>query len=133
MKLSLADGSGLEVSGLAIDHRKITPGTVFGAFPGAKVNGESFIAEAVAKGAIAVVARPEALVVGAKHIADPEPRRAFAQLAAQFYQPVRQGFRSVPAAHGRRCLRRRDDCHFTVGGSSRPKVHDREPDAPVGL
>lgn len=75
------------VTGFAIDHRKVAPGNVFGAFPGMKVNGEDFIAAAVAAGAIAVVARPEADVDGAVHIAEAEPRRAFALLAAKFFEP----------------------------------------------
>ncbi|MFM7403383.1 MAG: Mur ligase domain-containing protein, partial [Erythrobacter sp.] len=74
-----SDGaSGQAVTGFAIDHRKVAPGTVFGAFQGASVNGEDFIPAAIEAGAIAVVARPEALVVGALHISDPNPRRAFA-------------------------------------------------------
>jgi len=75
------------VTGFAIDHRKVAPGTVFGAFRGARFDGEDFIADAVAAGAAAVVARPEAKVAGAAHIADPEPRRAFARLAARFFAP----------------------------------------------
>lgn len=75
------------VTGFAIDHRKVAPGTIFGAFPGAKVNGEDFIDAAVAAGAIAVVARPEAAVSGALHIASDEPRRRFALLAARFFEP----------------------------------------------
>ncbi len=80
-----------EVTGFALDHRKVAPGTVFGAFQGASVNGEDFIADAVAAGAIAVVARPEASVEGALHIADANPRRSFARLAAQFFTPVPSG------------------------------------------
>jgi Trk K+ transport system NAD-binding subunit len=34
------------VTGFAIDHRKVAPGTVFGAFRGARVNGEDFVAQA---------------------------------------------------------------------------------------
>lgn len=75
------------VTGFAIDHRKVAPGAVFGAFRGARFDGESVIADAVRAGAIAVVARPEARVEGALHIADTEPRRAFARLAAAFYAP----------------------------------------------
>nr|WP_277923087.1 UDP-N-acetylmuramoyl-L-alanyl-D-glutamate--2,6-diaminopimelate ligase [Sphingomonas sp. CARO-RG-8B-R24-01] len=75
------------VSGFAIDHRKVAPGTVFGAFQGAAVNGEDFIEAAVAGGAIGIVARPEAQVTGAVHIADANPRRAFARLAARFFAP----------------------------------------------
>jgi UDP-N-acetylmuramoyl-L-alanyl-D-glutamate--2,6-diaminopimelate ligase len=75
------------VTGFAIDHRKVAPGTVFGAFAGGRFNGEDYIAAAVAGGAIAVVARPEARVEGAVHIADTEPRRRFARLAARFFAP----------------------------------------------
>ena len=89
MKLSdLAPGGGdAAVTGFAIDNRKVAPGTVFGAFQGLKVNGEDFIADAVASGAIAVVARPEARVEGALHIVDANPRRLFATLAARFFAP----------------------------------------------
>ena len=75
------------VTGFAIDHRKVAPGTVFGAFQGQTVNGEDFIDQAVRSGAVAVVARPQARVEGAAHIADEEPRAAFARLAARFFQP----------------------------------------------
>ncbi|MGB3319583.1 MAG: UDP-N-acetylmuramoyl-L-alanyl-D-glutamate--2,6-diaminopimelate ligase, partial [Sphingopyxis granuli] len=73
------------VTGLAIDHRKVAPGTIFGAFAGERFNGEDFIPAAIAAGAIAVVARPGATVAGAVHIADPNPRRAFAHIAARFF------------------------------------------------
>lgn len=75
------------VTGFAIDHRKVAPGTVFGAFQGTVANGEDFIPAAVQAGAIAVVARPEARVEGAVHIADPNPRERFARLAAAFFAP----------------------------------------------
>ena len=75
------------VTGFAIDHRKVAPGTVFGAFQGARVNGEDYIADAVRAGAIAVVARPGVTVEGAVAIAAENPRERFAQLAAQFFAP----------------------------------------------
>lgn len=78
-------GSDPVVTGLAIDHRKVAPGTIFGAFVGEKFNGEDFIAAAVEAGAVAIVARPEARVEGAVHIVDANPRRAFAQIAARFF------------------------------------------------
>lgn len=89
MKLGQLTGAGETdtVSGFAIDHRKVADGCVFGAFEGAKVNGEDYIADAVKAGAIAVVARPEAVVEGAVHIADANPRKAFAGLAAKFFAP----------------------------------------------
>lgn len=91
MKLSALIGSGGQdsptVTGFAIDHRKVAPGTIFGAFRGEKFNGEDFIPDAIAAGAIAIVSRPEAVVEGVPRIVDEEPRRAFAQLAAKFFAP----------------------------------------------
>jgi len=75
------------VTGFAIDHRKVAPGTVFGAFPGRRVNGEDYIPDAIRAGAVAVVARPGVRAEGAVHVADPEPRAAFARLAARFFAP----------------------------------------------
>jgi UDP-N-acetylmuramoyl-L-alanyl-D-glutamate--2,6-diaminopimelate ligase len=97
----VADHREYSVTGFAIDHRKVAPGTVFGAFQGAQANGEDFIPAAVAAGAIAVVARPEAMVEGAAHIADPEPRRAFALLAAQFFKPVPDTIVAVTGTNGK--------------------------------
>ncbi len=92
---------GKQVTGFAIDHRKVAPGTIFGAFQGSAVNGEDFIPAAIAAGAIAVVARPEALIVGAEHISDVNPRRAFALLAAQFFTPVPATIVAVTGTNGK--------------------------------
>lgn len=89
------------VTGFAIDHRKVAPGTVFGAFHGTRFNGEDFIADAVKAGAVAVVARPEASVEGAVHVADEEPRRAFAALASRFFQPVPETVVAVTGTNGK--------------------------------
>ena len=103
MKLGTLTGNGeaVAVTGFAIDHRKVAPGTVFGAFPGARVNGESFIADAVRAGAVAVVARPEARVEGAVHLAADEPRQRFAALAAQFFAPFPQTCVAVTGTNGK--------------------------------
>jgi len=89
------------VTGFAIDHRKVAPGTVFGAFAGAKVNGEDFIDAAVAASAIAVVARPGAKVEGALHIADENVRKAFAEIAAQYFTPVPDTIVAVTGTNGK--------------------------------
>ena len=99
--ITLAASGDATVTGFAIDNRKVAPGTVFGAFQGAKVNGEDFIPAAVAAGAVAVVARPEAKVAGAVHIADQEPRRAFARLAAQFFTPMPETVVAVTGTNGK--------------------------------
>jgi UDP-N-acetylmuramoyl-L-alanyl-D-glutamate--2,6-diaminopimelate ligase len=89
------------VTGFAIDHRKVAPGTVFGAFRGARFNAEDFIPAAIEAGAVAVVARPEATLEGAVHIASEEPRRTFALLAAQFFTPVPGTIVAVTGTNGK--------------------------------
>ena len=99
--LPLASPSQAQVTGFAIDNRKVAPGTVFGAFQGAALNGEDFILAAVAAGAVAVVARPEARVAGAVHIAANNPRQAFARLAARFFTPVPDVLVAVTGTNGK--------------------------------
>ncbi|NNC71811.1 MAG: UDP-N-acetylmuramoyl-L-alanyl-D-glutamate--2,6-diaminopimelate ligase [Sphingomonadaceae bacterium] len=103
MRLGALTGGddGPVVTGFAIDHRKVAPGTVFGAFRGARFNGEDFIPDAVKAGAVAVVARPEAPVEGAERIEDEEPRRAFAGLAAKFFAPFPENCVAVTGTNGK--------------------------------
>lgn len=95
------DAGATDVTGFAIDNRKVTRGSVFGAFRGARVNGEDFIPQAVAAGAVAVVARPGVAVDGAVLIADEEPRRLFARLAARYYAPFPQTCVAVTGTNGK--------------------------------
>ena len=90
-----------EVTGFAIDHRKVARGSVFGAFRGAVFNGEDFIGQAVDRGAVAVVARPEAEVERVPLLSDPEPRRLFAELAAKFYAPYPETVVAVTGTNGK--------------------------------
>ena len=103
MKLrDLADvPSDSEVTGFALDHRKVTRGSVFGAFRGAVFNGEDFIDEAVDRGAVAVVARPEAPAPKVPLLGDPEPRKLFAALAAKFYAPFPETVVAVTGTNGK--------------------------------
>ncbi|MBN2972400.1 UDP-N-acetylmuramoyl-L-alanyl-D-glutamate--2,6-diaminopimelate ligase [Roseomonas aeriglobus] len=103
MKLGALTGDAEDatVTGFAIDHRKVARGTIFGAFEGARVNGEDFIPAAVAAGAIAVVARPGVTVEGAVHIAADNPRERFAQLAARFFAPFPQTTVAVTGTNGK--------------------------------
>ena len=90
-----------EVTGFAIDHRKVAKGSLFGAFQGGRVNGEDYIAQAIERGAIGVIARPQARVEGAVHLADPQPRRLFARLAARFYGPFPEVTVAVTGTNGK--------------------------------
>jgi UDP-N-acetylmuramoyl-L-alanyl-D-glutamate--2,6-diaminopimelate ligase len=103
MRLGALTGSSdtAPVTGFAIDHRKVAPGTVFGAFRGERFNGEDFIPAAVSSGAVAVVSRPETKVAGAVHIASEEPRREFAHLAAKFFRPFPETVIAVTGTNGK--------------------------------
>jgi UDP-N-acetylmuramoyl-L-alanyl-D-glutamate--2,6-diaminopimelate ligase len=90
-----------EVTGFAIDHRKVARGSIFGAFKGAVFNGEDFISGAVDRGAVAVVARPDAHVEQVPLLGDPEPRRLFAELAAKFYAPYPDTVVAVTGTNGK--------------------------------
>ncbi|HUE79298.1 MAG TPA: UDP-N-acetylmuramoyl-L-alanyl-D-glutamate--2,6-diaminopimelate ligase [Sphingomicrobium sp.] len=103
--MRLRDLSGVdsdsEVTGFAIDHRKVAPGSVFGAFKGAVFDGEDFIGQAVTRGAVAVVARPQARVERVPHLADAAPRRLFASLAAKFFAPYPEVVVAVTGTNGK--------------------------------
>ena len=103
MKLGALTGGdeAAAITGFAIDHRKVAPGTVFGAFEGARVNGEDFIPAAVKAGAVAIVARPGVVVEGAVHIADANPRERFARLAAKFFAPFPETAVAVTGTNGK--------------------------------
>jgi len=76
------------VTGLTADSRAVEPGFVFAALPGTKADGRAFVADALARGAGAVLApKGTALPAGstAVLIEDDQPRLAFARMAAAFY------------------------------------------------
>lgn len=90
-----------KVTGFAIDNRKVAPGTIFGAFEGANVNGEDFIDDAIARGAVAIVARSCAKVEGAFHIKSDNPRHKFAHVAASFFGPFPNCIAAVTGTNGK--------------------------------
>lgn len=75
-----------DIAGITADSRAVAPGWLFAALPGAMVDGRRFIADAVARGAVAVLAplgtEWPAGVPPRPMILDAEPRRVLARLAA---------------------------------------------------
>jgi UDP-N-acetylmuramoyl-L-alanyl-D-glutamate--2,6-diaminopimelate ligase len=76
-----------EILGLAVDSRQVRPGYLFAALPGSKTDGRRFIDDALARGAVAVLAEPETRLARADValVADANPRRRLALMAARFY------------------------------------------------
>jgi UDP-N-acetylmuramoyl-L-alanyl-D-glutamate--2,6-diaminopimelate ligase len=95
----------LDVLGVTADSRRVAPGWLFAALPGARADGRAFIAEAVARGAAAVLA-PEgtawpAGVPPRPLIADPEPRRLLAHMAAAMAGPQPAVIAAVTGTNGK--------------------------------
>jgi UDP-N-acetylmuramoyl-L-alanyl-D-glutamate--2,6-diaminopimelate ligase len=80
------DAQRVEITGLTADSREVRPGMLFAALPGTRADGRSFIEDAVARGAAAVLAdrslAGRALPVPL--ILDDNPRRRLALLAARW-------------------------------------------------
>ncbi|MET0689045.1 MAG: UDP-N-acetylmuramoyl-L-alanyl-D-glutamate--2,6-diaminopimelate ligase [Methyloceanibacter sp.] len=77
----------VSVRGLAADSRAVEPGFLFAALPGVKADGTEFIAEALRRGAAAILA-PQGVahpVSQAPIIEDADPRRRLALIAARFF------------------------------------------------
>jgi len=76
-------------TGLASDSREVKPGYLFAALPGSKANGAEFVKDAVARGAVAVLGRPDvaptANALGVRFIPDENPRLGLARQAARFF------------------------------------------------
>jgi UDP-N-acetylmuramoyl-L-alanyl-D-glutamate--2,6-diaminopimelate ligase len=76
-----------EIVGIAYDSRRVTPGMVFVAIPGRKVDGHDYILNAVERGAAAVICERNGLVPQrAVRIKVADARQALAQAAAAYFQ-----------------------------------------------
>lgn len=74
----------LEISGITADSREVRPGFVFAALSGGLTDGARFVADAVERGAVAVIAeRP--LRAGVPVFAGEDARRCLALMAARFH------------------------------------------------
>ncbi len=102
----------LEIEGLTADSRAVRPGFLFAALPGTKVDGRDFIDQAVTQGAVAVLA-PAGTKLKRQHravrlIADENPRRRLALLAAAFFGRQPRHVAAVTGTSGKTSV-----AHFT--------------------
>lgn len=82
----IGDGA-LAITGLSADSRSIRPGYLFAALAGTQADGARYLDDALAKGAVAVLAAPGAVAArpGLAIVMDPDPRRRLALAAARFH------------------------------------------------
>ena len=79
-----------DITAPTCDSREVMPGALFVAMEGAKADGRTYLSDALARGAAAVVCRPP-LPSGVSGAAVDDPRAALASLAAEFYgHPARK-------------------------------------------
>ncbi len=79
---------GIEVAGITADSRNVGPGDIFAALAGTKADGIRFIADAISKGAAAVLVDARSDVpdgVTVPVLRTPEPRSALALMAARLF------------------------------------------------
>jgi UDP-N-acetylmuramoyl-L-alanyl-D-glutamate--2,6-diaminopimelate ligase len=95
----------LDIAGVTADSRHVVPGDLFAALPGSRVDGRMFIADAVERGAIAILMPPgtpwPAGVPPRPIIVDPEPRRCLAQIAAVLAGPQPETVVAVTGTNGK--------------------------------
>ena len=94
-----------DLTGMTADSRAVRPGMLYAALPGARTDGRGFIADAVSRGAAAVLAPVgtdwPAGVPQRPLILDPEPRRALARLAAMQAGPQPERVVAITGTNGK--------------------------------
>ncbi len=85
-----------EIEGIAYDSRQVRPGFVFVALPGRHADGRAFVADAVKRGAVAVVAEEECSAPnGVVFIHVQDARQAMAEIACAFHGEPSQKLRMI--------------------------------------
>jgi UDP-N-acetylmuramoyl-L-alanyl-D-glutamate--2,6-diaminopimelate ligase len=74
-----------DVTAVTADSRRVVPGALFVALPGYRRHGRFFVADALRRGAVGVVARPEHIPAGVRSVATDQPRLLYGHLAAALH------------------------------------------------
>jgi UDP-N-acetylmuramoyl-L-alanyl-D-glutamate--2,6-diaminopimelate ligase len=104
-----------EIAGLSTDSRTVQAGFLFAAMPGTKQDGRSFAADAVARGAVAILTdEPAALTLSPETrgavalVTDANPQRRLALMAARFHGRQPRNIAAVTGTNGKTSV-----VHFT--------------------
>jgi UDP-N-acetylmuramoyl-L-alanyl-D-glutamate--2,6-diaminopimelate ligase len=101
-KLPAAWGD-VPIAGLAADSRQVKPGYLFAALPGVNTDGARFIADALARGAAAILVSESTPhpKIAIPVVEDPDPRRRLALIAARFFGPQPETAVAVTGTNGK--------------------------------
>src|SRR5581483_3093703 len=94
----------LRIEGLDFDSRRVGAGFLFFAFPGSRADGRQFAADAIARGAVAIVSEAEATPeLQPRWIRVEHGRRALALASLQFYghPDERLGLTGITGTNGK--------------------------------
>src|SRR5665213_4008753 len=96
-------GVALDITGLTSDSREVRPGYLFAALAGSRTDGRGFIADAIARGAVAVLVAAGTTLdpLPVPVIADTNPRRRLALMAARFHAPQPKTIAAVTGTNGK--------------------------------
>jgi UDP-N-acetylmuramoyl-L-alanyl-D-glutamate--2,6-diaminopimelate ligase len=103
-----------EIVGLSADSRTVRPGFLFAALPGTRLDGRTFAAEAVARGAVAILTESTTGLATPQNgvrpaiLTDPNPHRRLALMAARFYGRQPRTIAAVTGTNGKTSV-----VHFT--------------------
>jgi UDP-N-acetylmuramoyl-L-alanyl-D-glutamate--2,6-diaminopimelate ligase len=92
-----------DITGLTADSRAVKPGYLFAALAGSRTDGSRFIADAVARGAGAILTADATHCAGLSVavVTDPNPRRRLALMAARFHAPQPKTVVAVTGTNGK--------------------------------
>ncbi len=95
----------LDIVGLTADSRQVRPGFLFAALPGWRRDGRDFINDAIARGAVAVLAPPGTAVTEGRPpiavLSDDQPRRRLSLMAARFHDRQPATIAAVTGTNGK--------------------------------
>jgi UDP-N-acetylmuramoyl-L-alanyl-D-glutamate--2,6-diaminopimelate ligase len=95
-------GRDADILGIAADSRAVKPGWLFAALPGTKTDGAAFVADALGRGAVAVLGRPGlAVPADIAFLASANPRRDLALMAARFFADQPRTIAAVTGTNGK--------------------------------
>lgn len=99
---TLSQSTDREIAGLTADSRDVEPGYLFAALPGSLHDGSTFIADAISRGAVAVLASTDTPdIEDAVLLRSENPRRSFALMASEFFQTQPEHVAAITGTNGK--------------------------------
>ncbi|GAK34491.1 UDP-N-acetylmuramoyl-L-alanyl-D-glutamate--2,6-diaminopimelate ligase [Iodidimonas nitroreducens] len=105
--LGVRGDAGQVITGLTADSRKVRPGDLFAALPGSRADGRQFIDDAIARGAVAILAPADDQAsdhqagAAVSFLFSSRPQRRFAEMAAAFYGAQPQNIVCITGTNGK--------------------------------